>query len=62
MRPEATGPPLRPRKEVAEGASNFVRGGTETERYMRVTCDRYCQLRTHDWDDAIIDRLRKEQR
>jgi hypothetical protein len=42
--------------------SNLVRGGTETERYMRVTCDRYRLLRTHDWDDSVVDRLRDERR
>jgi hypothetical protein len=38
--------------------SDLVRGGTETERYMRVTCDRYRLLRTHDWDESVMDRLR----
>ena len=42
--------------------SDLVPGGTETERYMRVTCDRYRLLRTHDWDDSVIDRLRRERR
>jgi hypothetical protein len=41
--------------------ADLVRGGTETERYMRVTCDRYRLLRTHDWDDSVVDRLRAEQ-
>lgn len=42
--------------------SDLVRGGTETESYMRVTRDRYRLLRTHDWDDTVIDRLRRERR
>lgn len=42
--------------------SELVRGGTETERYMQVTCDRYRLLRTHDWDDVVADRLRRELR
>ena len=29
---------------------------------MRVTCDRYMLLRTHDWDEDIIERLRERQR
>ncbi len=41
--------------------ADLVRGGTETERYMRVTCDRYRLLRTHDWDDSVVERLRDEK-
>ena len=32
-------------------------GGTETERYLRVATLRYLLLRTHDWDDAVVERL-----
>jgi hypothetical protein len=34
--------------------------GTETEAYMRVVALRYLLLRTHDWDDDVIERLRRE--
>ena len=35
---------------------------TETEAYMRVADDRYRVLRTHEWSDEVIDRLRREER
>jgi hypothetical protein len=34
--------------------------GTETEAYMRVVALRYLLLRTHEWDDAVLERLREE--
>lgn len=34
--------------------------GTETEAYLRVVSLRYLLLRTHDWDDEVIERLREE--
>ena len=36
--------------------------GTEAEAYMRVTAERYRLLRTHVWDDEVIERLRQELR
>ncbi len=33
--------------------------GTEAEAYMRVTGLRYLLLRTHDWDDEVVERLRQ---
>jgi hypothetical protein len=35
---------------------------TETEAYIRVATERYILLRTHVWDDAVIERLRRELR
>jgi hypothetical protein len=35
---------------------------TETEAYMRVAADRYRVLRTHEWSDEVIERLRREER
>jgi hypothetical protein len=35
---------------------------TETEAYMRVAGERYLLLRTHEWDEAVIERLRRELR
>jgi hypothetical protein len=41
----------------------FIRSSeTEAEAYMRVTTARYELLRTHDWNDEILARLRGEER
>jgi len=40
--------------------AELVRRGTETEAYMRVAALRYLILRTHVWDDDVIERLRQE--
>jgi hypothetical protein len=40
--------------------ADLVRRGTETEAYMRVSALRYLILRTHEWDDGVIERLREE--
>jgi hypothetical protein len=37
-------------------------GETETEAYLRVANDRYRVLRTHEWSDEVIERLRREER
>ena len=29
---------------------------------MRVAADRYRVLRTHEWSDEVLDRLRREER
>jgi hypothetical protein len=34
--------------------------GTETEAYMRIAALRYLLLRTHEWSDEVIERLREE--
>ena len=34
--------------------------GTEAEAYMRISALRYLLLRTHAWDDAVVERLRAE--
>jgi hypothetical protein len=36
--------------------------GSETEAYMRVIGLRYLLLRTHEWSDEVVDRLRDELR
>ena len=33
-------------------------GSTETEAYLRLSAERYRLLRSHSWDDAVIERLR----
>ena len=67
---------LMSRKEVAEawfrdeyvpvvqmlGEADLIGDETETEAYMRVASERYLLLRTHVWDDAVIERLRRERR
>ena len=40
--------------------ADLVRRGTETETYMRVAHLRYLILRTHSWDDDVIEVVRKE--
>jgi hypothetical protein len=46
---------------LAEGGL-AERGETETEAYMRLAGQRYMILRTHEWSDEVIDRLRPEKR
>jgi hypothetical protein len=44
-------------------AGDFIRAGeTEADAYMRVVTARYELLRTHDWNDEILARLRGEER
>jgi hypothetical protein len=40
--------------------ADMVRRGTETETYMRVAHLRYLILRTHSWDDDVIEAVRRE--
>jgi hypothetical protein len=40
--------------------AELVRRGTETETYMRVAHLRYLILRTHSWDDDVIEAVRRE--
>jgi hypothetical protein len=39
--------------------ADLLGDGTETEAYVRIATDRYMLLRTHVWDDAVIEALRK---
>jgi len=36
------------------------KGVSDTEAYMKVAHLRYLLLRTHDWDDAVIDAIRRD--
>ena len=36
------------------------KGVTDTEAYMSIAALRYLILRTHEWDDAVIDALRRD--
>jgi hypothetical protein len=42
--------------------ADLVGEGAETEAYTRVSALRYLLLRTHDWDDETLERLRRELR
>jgi hypothetical protein len=35
---------------------------TETEAYMRVVAERYRIMRTHEWNEEVLERLRGELR
>ncbi len=41
-------------------AANLVGSGTDAEAYMRVASQRYRLMRTHEWNDEVIERLRQE--
>ncbi len=43
-------------------AADLVGPGTEAEAYLRVTAERYRLIQTHDWNDEVIERLRKRVR
>ena len=72
-REQATGEELA-RQDVAEAwfreeyepvvemlqEAGLARKGTATEAYMRISHLRYLILRTHDWDESVIERLRQE--
>jgi hypothetical protein len=40
--------------------ADLIRRGTETEAYMRVAALRYLILRTHEWDDHVIEAIRRD--
>jgi hypothetical protein len=43
------------------GEAGLLGTGTETEGYMRVACERYRLLRTHEWSDTVVARLLKRR-
>jgi hypothetical protein len=43
-------------------AADLVGSGTDAEAYMRVASQRYRLMRTHEWNDEVIERLRQELR
>jgi hypothetical protein len=43
-------------------AADLIGNRTEAEAYLRVTGERYRLMRTHEWNDEIISRLRDELR
>jgi hypothetical protein len=46
--------------EMLDEAQLIPKGVTDTEAYMKVAHLRYLILRTHDWDDAVIDAIRRD--
>jgi hypothetical protein len=42
--------------------ADLVGASTDADAYMRVSNERYRLMRTHDWNDAVIERLRRELR
>jgi hypothetical protein len=40
--------------------ADLIGSGTETEAHMRVSGLRYLLLRTHEWSDEVVERLRQE--
>jgi hypothetical protein len=38
--------------------AGLLTDGTETEAYLRLSAERYQLMRSHSWDDAVLDRLR----
>ena len=43
-------------------AADLIGSGTDAEVYMRVASQRYRLMRTHEWNDEVIERLRREVR
>ena len=43
-------------------AADLVGASTDAEAYQRVAREKYRLMRTHEWNDEIIDRLRREVR
>ena len=42
--------------------ADLIGKGTDADAYMRVASERYRLMRTHDWNDEVIERLRRELR
>jgi len=40
--------------------AELVGGGTDADSYMRVVAERYRLMRTHEWNDEVIERVRRE--
>jgi hypothetical protein len=43
-------------------AADLIGTGTDAEAYLRVASQRYRLMRTHEWNDEVIARLRRELR
>jgi len=51
-----------PVSEMLRAGDLIERGETDAEAYMRVAGQRYVLLRTHEWSDEVLDRLRRTDR
>jgi len=40
--------------------ADLIGNGTDADAYMRLASERYRLMRTHEWNDAVIERLRRE--
>jgi hypothetical protein len=40
--------------------ADLIGDGTDADAYMRVASERYRLMRTHEWNDTVIERLRRE--
>jgi hypothetical protein len=48
--------------EMLREADLIPKKATETDAYLRVSEERYMLLRTHHWDESVIERLRQKLR
>ena len=42
--------------------ADLLGSGTDTEAYMRIAAERYRLMRTHEWSEKVLERLRRELR
>jgi hypothetical protein len=42
--------------------ADMLGSGTETDAYMRVSGQRYRLMRTHEWSEDILARVREDDR
>ncbi len=49
----------RPVMRMIEQA-DLLGSGTHAEAYLRIARERYRLMRTHEWNDEVISRLRQE--
>ena len=43
-------------------SADLIGSGTDAEAFQRVARQRYRLMRTHEWNDEVIERLRREIR
>jgi hypothetical protein len=53
---------FEPVTAMLDAAELIERGETPTDAYMRVVDARYMLLRTHEWSDEVLERLRAAQK
>jgi hypothetical protein len=41
--------------------AHMLDGATETDAYLRIAAQRYRLMRTHDWSDEILQRVRTDE-